>query len=213
MARGKDDLMTATRLGKQLDGKDAAKALPSRLAAAVSGAQLEEVLELPRLGAAVMRLVPHSRVLEIEAAVRAHMDGIGLAELVTTQHLWECERAVRMLAEGVRDPGAARPAFGTLAEWRELDQDLVADLWRIYSDFRERADPVGVDLTDAERAEIERAIVKKNAPLLRSFGCRRLATWLLTTAAPPSTSATPRSSSSDESEETSPIPAPAPEPS
>lgn len=178
-----------TRLGRIAGAPIAApEASQTRLGLAIAAGPLSsEQVVLPRLGSAWIVLASHAAVQRIEGETTAALEGMGIQLSAMTALTYEAERAVRTLAEAVRDPDTRAVHFGTLAEWQGLDSDIIATAWHVYCDVRERLDPLAEPLTAAERGTIEAAIAKKNSMLLRSFGVSRLATYLATTDAPPST--------------------------
>lgn len=173
----------------------AVPAKPSRFAAALAGKRVLEPVTVLGLDG-VMTLIGHGTVQEIEGAVYKRMAELGVELGPLTASTFESERAVRTLAEAVRQADDPSKALGTLEEWQQVDLDTVALLWLAYGDLRERQDPVSAPLTKAEHDTITTAIEKKNAPLLRSCGARALATWLLSTDGQPATSPSPSSGSS-----------------
>lgn len=166
----------------------APEASRTRLGQAISvGPLSRERVEIPRLGPAWIVLAPHAAVQRIEGETFRAMAELGLELSSLTALTYEAERAVRTLAEAVRDPDDPDQPFGTLAEWRDhVDVDIIAGAWQVYGDVRMRLDPVSVALTEDERAAINAAVEKKNAMLLRSYGVAALASYLATTADPPS---------------------------
>jgi hypothetical protein len=196
-----------TKLGNAIQGK-AKPVEASRFALAIAGARVRHPFVIPRLEIpAVMTLVPHSAAQLAEAAVWSTMRGLELELNRTTEQNYEAERARRILSEAVFDPDPLEQKnewirFGTVEEWGALDDDVIAECWRIYGDVRETFDPVSMPLSKDELAMIADAVKKKDPKLLRFFGVRRLATYLLTTAEPPSISATPMSGPSESSEAT-----------
>ncbi len=153
-----------------------------------------ELVEIPGLGPAWIELSPHETNNTVEAEVFTAMAKLGLEPVALNGLTYEAERAVRTLARCVRDADDATHAtpFGTVEQWGKLDSDLIAAAWGTYGDVRLRLDPVGADLlTDGDLAGIRRALEKKSAAALRSYGVAKLSRYLLTTAAPLETSRTP----------------------
>lgn len=185
---------------------DAVKAPPTpketAFAAAFSGAQHFEdiVIKLgDRTVTAKMTLVGNAAMLDIEGDVVKAMSERGLEQGIETQGEYELERRRRALAVAVRDPADTNEPFGSAEEWGDLAMPFLADAWRQYDDMVERLDPLAVPQPEELRALIAEAISKKNEVALRSFGVRQLATYLLTTAAPPASSPSPPSSPSESS--------------
>lgn len=142
-----------------------------------------------------MRLVGRSEALAITTGTIASFKAAGL---INDQGLvfgvasddWNGEIAVRYLAVAVRDPKDERKPLASLDEWRECDDDQIESLWSEYRDMRERLDPLGdgnAMLSDSDLAMLESAVKKKESALLMSFGSRKLATFMLTSAERPAT--------------------------
>jgi hypothetical protein len=144
--------------------------------------------------AAVMTVVGSERSLDLEAEVAAAMEKRGLEQNVLNQGKFELELAWRTLAEAVRDSEQNPAPIGSAADWGELAPEVIGDLWIQYCELRAQQDPSTTELTRQEADEIRDAIVKKNEPLLRYFGVRRLSRYLLTLADPPASCSTSRSS-------------------
>jgi hypothetical protein len=197
-----------TKLGELARGPASAPAA-SRFSAALAGRQVFVDVELPRLGLrGKMRLIGAGRTLDIEGQVVAAMASRGLTQDVLTQGDYETERALRTLAEAVRDPDDVTKPLGTVDEWAVLDIDAIAEVWRAYGDLREQHDPVAAEITAADWAAIREALEKKSAAALRFFGVRKLAVFMTTSGGPLPTSPTPRSSPGASSPASSSSPAP-----
>lgn len=168
----------------------------SRLLAALSGRRVLLPITVPGLDLpATMTLVGAERSIEIEGEVLAEMHKIGLDQSALTVPQYELARAVRFLADAVREraPDGSTdlpPPLGSLKEWGQLDPPIIADLWRTYGDLVEQRDPASIALTSEEMEEIRDAIAKKKPILLRCFGVRKLAGYLITTADQPASSPT-----------------------
>lgn len=160
-----------------------------------------EDVEIQGLGPVRIELLGMRETQEVESDTYQSMKHHGLEIDGVTAERYELERATRALARAVRDPADRTRAFGTLAEWEQLDNTLINAAWLAYGDVRERLDPLSVPATEAERTAIELAVKKNDAILLRSFGVVRLAGFMLSSAAPPSISPDPNSSSSASSSE------------
>ena len=74
----------------------------------------------------------------------------------------------------------------------EHERDYLLDQ---YADFRKSVDPTPDDLSQEENDAIVEAVKKKDRVVLKGFGSAKLASFLLTSASPPSTSPTDRSGS------------------
>ncbi len=147
-----------------------------------------------------MRLVGRSEAMAITAETRRAFKTLGLIDeqgrvAGVAGDDWNAEIAVRYLAAAVRDPKDPGKPLATLEEWRECDDDQIESLWSEYRDMRERLDPLGDGnalMTDADVDIIRTAVKKKESALLMSFGSRKLATYLLTSAEEPAISPTPK---------------------
>lgn len=154
-----------------------------------------ESVTLPVLGPAYVRLVGHVASNEIESGVLSEMKRLDLPATSLFAFTYELERDARTLAEAVRDPGDPTEPFGTLEEWRALDDDVIFACYKVYADVKERLDPVGADaLTEGQLAEIGEAFKKKDWSFLRSLGVVLLVNWLRTMDDRPASSPTPKSS-------------------
>lgn len=195
-------MVTPTRLGSKL----AAGATPLPAATSVSAlgkraavaGRRSETVDLPELGRIRFELPGALAFIEIESEVLAALRARGLDLSIGTAGTAELDKAIRTLAVACRDPETGAP-FGTLAEWGDLPVDVVNVAWQAYGDVRERLDPMSLPLSEEERIEIDLAVKKKDARLLRTYGVVRLSAWLATTADPPSTSPSPSSSSLESS--------------
>jgi hypothetical protein len=189
-----------TKLGSALTGAAAAtpSTAPSRFQAALATARPFREVVIPGLElAALETLIGTERELDIEGEVTATMERRGLEAGIINQAAWELERARRVLAEVLLDPDPDKrsnpPPIGTLADWGRVPKEIIVELWRRHTDFCEQHDPSFDKLTDEEVEELKLAVAKKNSAWLRSFGARRLASYLLTLDVPPASSPTPES--------------------
>lgn len=175
-----------SRLGDALDkGTQAAPSVSRRLQAALASARVMKPITIPGLNiTALLTLVGTERLVDLEGEVVSAMEKRNLSLDVVNVAVWELERARHVLAEAVLDDDlkvrSNPPPIGSLADWGKVSKEIIAWLWNEYSELSEEHDPFAVALTDSERAELAEALSKKNAPLLRSFGARRLAAWLTT---------------------------------
>lgn len=156
-----------------------------------------EDVDFPALGRARVELVGARRGQEIEGEVLKEMTRLGFTYDITTVEKWELERAIRTLAEGVRDPDDHALAFGTLSEWEAVDSLVIASCWTMYGDVAERLDPMAAQITMEQGLQIERAVKKNDAMRLRSFGVAKLSAWLASMGSRLSISPLPNSSSSE----------------
>ena len=101
---------------------------------------------------------------------------------------WREERILRVLAIAVRDPADPSRPLAELDEWSTCDDVQLLALWDIYQDLEAELDPLGPSappLTAEEVGAIKSAAGKGSADLLMSFGSRRLALFVISTAAAP----------------------------
>lgn len=191
-----------TKLGRAANGQGKPAPELTRFQKAATVARVLEPFTIPRLNLpAVMTLLPHYRATAIEGDVIEEMAARKIPLNETTELIWECERAVRYLAEAALDPDEVKAErfspIGDLADWRGIDQDVIGDCWRMYTDVRTAYDPLATALTLEEILAIEEMIKKKEEPtdlrlrILRLIGVRRLSSYLLTLDGPPSRSASP----------------------
>ena len=154
-----------------------------------------EFVVMPLVGRVWVELVGERTVDEIEGATFAAMKADGLDPVAMNALSYDSCRTALTLAWAVRNPDNKDERFGSDAEWRALDIDLILACGLIYNDVRERLSPVAMGaLTQDQLDEIRVAIEKKNAMRLRSVGVVALSLYLLSTADPPATSQSTKSS-------------------
>jgi hypothetical protein len=151
---------------------------------------------------AKMRLCSRREISEARAEARRALqaegfpvDASAVAALGAGEE-WQYELAVRTLAVAIRNPKKTELALASLDDWRECDDDQIAALMKTYDDFAARIDPLGENapgLTEPEVHALIAAAKKKDADTLMSFGSRKLASFILTSAFPPASSPTPTS--------------------
>lgn len=157
-----------------------------------------EFVELPFFGRVWVELVSEAVVDEIESAVWAIMKGHDLPPTGTNVLNYGGCRDALTLAWAVRNPDALDEKYGTQEEWRALDVDLIYGCAFVYRDVRERLSPVQLgELSREQLDEIRHAVEKKNPTPLLDAGVVALSSYLLTTAAQPSSSPTTPSSSGE----------------
>ncbi|HEY6179071.1 MAG TPA: hypothetical protein VIX73_31675 [Kofleriaceae bacterium] len=182
----------------------AAKVPPAKPESLLSRARAQtprgEYVEMPLVGRVWVELVGEAAVDEIEGATIAAMKADGLEPVGLNALSYDSCRTALTLAHAVRNPDDHDERVGSQEEWRALDIDLILACGLVYNDVRERLSPVAMGaLTKAQLDDIRVSIEKKNAMRLRSFGVVALSLYLLSTADPPATSPTTRSSSSESS--------------
>lgn len=158
------------------------------------GARAHIDVMIPRTDVAgKLRLVDRAEALEIKAAVRALfkrkdlLDGEGNVIPLAVDD-WNAEIAVRHLSVAIRNPDDVTKPLDTIDEWRMCDDEQIGALWHRYQDYRDLTDPLGdhdIALSDADVSMMREAVKKKEPSVLMSFGSRKLAIFLLTSAAPP----------------------------
>lgn len=200
--------MSDTLLGNRI----AANAAPSTTPPPVPATKLERRLAegqrgrertIPWFGKVYIELVGSVRWKEIWAAVRLEMTGDALQLDSVNAEQYEVSRARRVLALAFRDPDDHAKPFGMPEQWEGLDPDLINTGWNEYGDVRDMLNPMEAKIDDDDRLIITSAVKKKDEILLRSFGARTLARWLVTTDGLLSTSREQRSTSTEESSESS----------
>lgn len=175
----------------------------SALKRAVIGGRRGENVTLPVLGAARIELLGAKATNEAAALAIKRFESRGLVLNGITARRHDLEFAVVTLSLAVFDPADTSKPFGTLEEWEALDEPLVSACWHVYGDVEERLNPMEYPLSVADVVGIEMALKKKDGPLLRSYGVKKLCDFMLTTADLPSTSPKPSSSSGEFSKESS----------
>lgn len=159
-----------------------------------------EFVEMPLVGRVWVELVGEAAVDEIEGATLAAMRAEGLEPIALNSLSYDSCRTALTLAWAVRNPENKDERFDTAEQWRTLDQDIILACGLVYNDVRERLSPVAMGaLTKDQLDDIRVAIEKKNGMRLRSHGVVALSLYLLSTADPPASSPTTRSSSSESS--------------
>jgi hypothetical protein len=162
------------------------------LAVSVLEARVHRTVTVPRTQVTgAMRLLSRRENAQVRAEVRQVLEALGLtghaAEGFTE---WHQELAVRTLATAVRSPADHGAPLAPLADWLECDDDQINALWERYQDQEAELDPLGANgppLSDADIAQIQDAAKKKAAEVLMSFGSRKLALALISTADLPQT--------------------------
>lgn len=196
--------MSQTALGRKLAAQTAQTAQTAQATAAQPGATpLSRALGSPRgervilpvLGEVWIQLAGSDKLTEITSAVHAKMRELQLDPVPLNGEDFGAERTKHILAWSVRCADNHAEPFGTIEQWGTVDADVMMAAGQAYMDVRARLDPLANPaLTDDECREILYAIEKKNAQLLMSYGVAKLSLFLLTTAAQPLSSPTPKSS-------------------
>ena len=192
-----------TKLGSALASSPApTSSAASRFMAALQGRRPIRPIVIPGLNmSAAMVLLGSERLLDLEGESLRAMERRGIPRLVMNEPKYELDLAVRVLAEAVVESETDETPVGTAADWGRVPPETIVALWLDYAALREEHDPADVALTQDDVEQIRDAIVKKNGMLLRYFGPRRLASYLLSTSGEPAASPEPRSSPGDSSSE------------
>lgn len=195
-----------TQLGKKLGAIGDAKS-PTALSRVRSSFQRGEVANFPLLGPVWIELPGDAIIAEIEGAVWARMEELKLSPNAINAFTYSYCRSAHTLAWAVREVGDHDVRFGTVDEWSGktkpgIDMDLLVACDLVYSDVRERLDPIGLTTLTKERLDdIRAAFEKKNLTLLRSFGVSELSIWLCSTDVQLANCPIPSSSSGQSSPE------------
>ena len=149
-----------------------------------------ELVTMPMLGRVWVELAGEMVVDEIEGAVYAAMDALKIPATALNGATYESRRAALTLAWAVRDPDSREVRAGTTDQWLAMDLEMIAACSAVYTDVRERLNPLSFPLSEDEFTQIRLAHEKKNPVLLRTFGVVSLSSYLATTDAPPASSPT-----------------------
>jgi hypothetical protein len=202
--------MASTEMGKRklTGGIPASAVAGAPVAAQTAMAQRRtavargEIVSLPLYGEAWMQILGNETMEEIEAATWRAMAERGLPPVDIHLGTYNLHRFRRILAAAVRHPVKHDEPFGSLAEWAEEPDEVLAVSIVLYKDVKARLDPVtNPELSEEQAAAVLDAFKKKDFQQLRWFGSALLSSWLLSGAVRLSSSPTPSSSSSDSSAE------------
>ena len=200
-----------TEMAKRRTGGIPASAVGNGQGAAVVESQLAkarvrvargELVQLHPYGEVWMQVLGSSVMESIEAATFGAMRALELPPVDLHVGTYNLHRFRRILAAAVRCADNHDEPFGSLEEWGEESDEVLAIGVANYKDVKQRLDPTNsVTLTEDEAAELVDAFKKKDSQQLRSFGSVTLVSWLLSGAVQLSSSPTPSSKSSDSSPE------------
>jgi hypothetical protein len=161
-----------------------------------------EIVNLSPYGEVWMQLLGNAKMEEIEAATFQAMTKLGLPPVDLHLGTYNLHRFRRILAAAVRPPGDHDEPFGTLEEWGEEPDEVLAQGVLLYKDVKARLDPTtDPQLTEEQADFILEAFKKKDYPQLRSCGSALLSSWLLSGAVRLSSSPIAQSKSSEPSPE------------
>lgn len=188
---------------KKLAAVDKTETMLSR---ARSATPRGEHVTMPMLGRVWVELAGEMVVDEIEGEVHREMGKLGLAPTVMNGMSYDSRRAALTLAWAVRDPDAHETKAGTVDQWLAMDLEMIAACNAVYTDVRERLNPMAFPLSSEEYDQIRLAHEKKNSAMLRTFGVVSLSSYLATMDAPPASLPTmPQSSGPSEQGTTQPL--------
>lgn len=191
---------------KQAEAKSAAATgADTLLGRARAATPRGELVTMPMLGLVWVELAGEMIVDEIEGAVHAAMRALDLPLTALNGATYESRRAALTLAWAVRDPSARDVRAGTEEQWLAMDLEMIAACGAVYTDVRERLNPLSFPIPPEEFEAIRLAHEKKNPTRLREFGVVSLSNYLATMDAPPASSPeTPLSSGESEPESSPP---------
>jgi hypothetical protein len=161
----------------------------AELAVSVLEAREHRPVTVPRttvVGA--MRLLSRRENAQVRAECRQVMEALGLTGVSIEGFTeWHEELAVRTIATAVRSQAKHDEPLAPLTDWVECDDDQINALWDAYQNLQAELDPLGASgppLTEAEEVAIRDAAKKKAVDLLMSYGSRKLALSLISSADP-----------------------------
>lgn len=191
---------------KQAEAKSAAATqADTLLSRARASTPRGEHVTMPILGRVWVELAGEMVVDEIEGEVYAAMAKLNILPTALNGATYDNRRAALTLAWAVRDPDNHDVRAGTQEQWLALDLELIAACSAVYTDVRERLNPLSFPMAPEEFDAIRRAHEKKNPAMLRTFGVVSLSNYLATTDAPPASSPmTPPSSGPSEPDTSQP---------
>lgn len=180
----------------------AAKAAPAKADTLLGRKRAEtprgEFVEMPMLGRVWVELCGDLAVAEIESAVFSAMEALKIPQTPINFVTFNTRRIALTLAWAVRNPDKIDERAGTAEEWVGLDLEMLNACGVVYTEVRERLNPLSqTELTQEDLDDIRQGIEKKNPTQLMSVGVVALSLYLLTTAAPPANSPTPPSSAGE----------------
>lgn len=196
-----------TLLGAKLAQRSAAPAAQAdtMLSRARASTPRGELVTMPMLGQVWIELAGEVVVDEIEGAVFAAMKALDIHPTALNGQTYDNRRAVLTLAWAVRDPSNHDVKAGTPEQWGALDLEMLSACSAVYTDVRERLNPLSFPISDEEFRQIRLAHEKKNPVMLRTFGVVSLSNYLATMVDPPASSPMmPPSSGQSELENTPP---------
>lgn len=155
----------------------------TRLGAILAGKTHEvvRVVDLPRIGPVAIRLLRRAEAEEVDIEVTTWLVGLakqrGLAadELMAAGTVPISSRTfVETLARAVRSPEDPSQPFGTVAEWAQLDDEVLGEAVAAYDGLRAELDPLSGALTPEEFDAIVEAGKKNDRIRLFGFGASKL---------------------------------------
>lgn len=165
----------------------AAKDPPSLLSRMRLDTPRGELVAMPMLGQVWVELAGEMVTDEIEGATFKAMRDLGLDAIALNGESYGGRRLALTLQWAVREPDQGRRHVnaGTTEEWLAMDLELLAACGRVYTDVRERLNPLSTPISADELERIRHYHEKKNTRGLRSFGVDSLASYIASMGVPP----------------------------
>lgn len=163
---------------------------PHGFAGTVMAARHHVDVTIPRTKiAGKMRVLSKRERTEVRHEAREALKELGLVSLPLESHReWHEEIATRTLAVAVRSPNDISQPLASIEAWNQCDEGQIDALWQRYKDLQDQLDPLeNPSLSEEAMRMIQDAAKKKQMTLLMSFGSCVLASYVITTAAQPST--------------------------
>jgi hypothetical protein len=162
------------------------------LGRAVASTPRGELVKMPLIGSVWVELVGEMVSAEIESATIRAMSELSIPFTPIHSGSYERRQTALTLAWAVRHPDSDKRHIcaGTQEQWCAKDNEFLAACIAVYTDVRERLNPLSYPLSSEEFDQIRLAHEKKNPAMLRTFGVVSLSSYLATTDAPPASSPT-----------------------
>jgi hypothetical protein len=160
------------------------KPAASSFAGQVRGARVHVEVTIPRTAIrGQMRVLSLHEQAAVRYEAREFLLGRKFVEPLNTYREWHEEIAIRTLAVAVRNPHDLDDTLATLEAWSQCDEGQIDPLWQRYKDLQDSLDPLARPTMDeAEYLAMQDAAKKKDASLLMSFGCSKLAAFTISMA-------------------------------
>lgn len=136
----------------------------------------------------LVRVLSRTETQECVADARRRFEDLKIPVDALSLDAYQDEVLVQILYRSCRDPEAPeRSIFVDVGDCRDnTTVDEQAAMYLIYRDWQREEDPDAAEITVDELRDIEITVKKKDLNLLKRFGSRALATYLLSMAGPPS---------------------------